>query len=599
MRLKIYKEFNKFFKDDNKGLKQQIFLNNYVEKYYDEIDRLLLYHGIGTGKTRSSIIIAEKIMKIKPNMKPIIILPARLKTNYIDELHSYLNDNQIKDIENRYSIYTYEFIINKFKKSNDINATLNSLTKNKIIIIDEFHNLIGSNNIKEDVIDNIHLNNRINPKIKNIRSIIMRFISKYAHNSCKMFFLTATPIFDNLYQFIELVKLLNVKEINFSNIKKTNDLIPFLKGKISYYASYDKSQFPKVNYQELKIPITKPLDEYMYNLKFDDKDDYKDKDKDKDNKLTEKFLIKQRQASITHYPDNMNKNERVKLNNIKLYAPKIDKLLEIINEDQKGKVLIYSNFIEKGLYQIKDILDNNGWVNYNSSDNKINNSSYDYKRYIIWDAKLKDNYKIKIKKLLNSPKNKDGSIIKLILGSPSIKEGISFKHIQSLHILDPVWNKSSKEQIEGRCIRFQSHNDITDNDYPILKKEVIIYYYILTHTKNSLIDETCDERIYNYIIPKKEKIVDKLIKLIKDVSIDKYLYKSLSKTPIKSSNLSLNSDDNVILKNKDKKDNDEIYNQKNCKKWNMNKIINPLTGRKIKESANTYKGFLKNCKKFL
>ena len=114
MRLKIYKEFNKLFKDDKEGLKQQIFLNSYVEKYYDEIDRLLLYHGIGTGKTRSSIIIAEKIMKIKPEMKPVIILPARLKTNYIDELHSYLNDNQIKEIKDRYSIYSYEFIINKF-----------------------------------------------------------------------------------------------------------------------------------------------------------------------------------------------------------------------------------------------------------------------------------------------------------------------------------------------------------------------------------------------------------------------------------------------------------------------------------------------------
>ena len=135
MKLKIYKEFNKLFKDDKEGLKQQLFLNSYVEKYYDEIDRLLLYHGIGTGKTRTSIIIAEKIMKIRPYMKPIIILPARLKTNYIDELHSYLNDKQIRDIQNKYKIYTYEFISNLFKKSNDINKSLNDLTKNKIIII--------------------------------------------------------------------------------------------------------------------------------------------------------------------------------------------------------------------------------------------------------------------------------------------------------------------------------------------------------------------------------------------------------------------------------------------------------------------------------
>ena len=464
----------------------------------------------------------------------------------------------------------------------------------------EFHNLIGSN-IKEDIIDNIHINNKIIPKTKNIRSILMRFISKYADNSCKMFFLTATPVFDNLFQFIELIKLLNVKEIDFSKIKKINDLLPYLKGKVSYYANYDIAQFPKVIYHELKIPITKPLDEYIFNIKDNDNNN------DNDIKLTEKFLIKQRQASISCFPDNMSDLNKSKIKNLELYAPKIAKLLEIINKDKKGKVVIYSNFIEKGLYQIKNILDNNGWVEYNL---KSSSDNYNYKTYIIWDAKLKDVDKINIKSILNSPKNKDGSIIKLILGSPSIKEGISFKHIQSLHILDPVWNKSSKEQIEGRCIRFQSHNDITQRDYPILKKEVIIYYYILTHNKNGLNDETSDERIYNYIIPKKEKVINKLIKIIKNVSIDKYLYKNLLKTPSKSSNsskLSLNSNDMILIKKRKNKknkkeinDNEEINdnNKKICNKWFNNKLINPITGRKIKDNGIIYKSLLNRCKKF-
>ena len=184
MRLQIYKEFNKFFKDDKNALKQQIFLNNYVEKYYDKIDRLLLYHGIGTGKTRSSIIIAEKIMKINPKMKPIIILPARLKTNYIDELNTYFNNKNITD---KYEIYSYEYITNIFKKSSNINKTLNDLTENRIIIIDEFHNLVG-NNIKEEDIDYIHKNNKISClwsfsiKLKN------SFFSKIQISSPKILF---------------------------------------------------------------------------------------------------------------------------------------------------------------------------------------------------------------------------------------------------------------------------------------------------------------------------------------------------------------------------------------------------------------------------
>ena len=82
----IYETFKPILDKDKINLKQQLFLDKYVEKYNNIIDRLLIYHGIGTGKTRTSIIIAEKIMKINPKMKAIIILPARLKTNYIDEL---------------------------------------------------------------------------------------------------------------------------------------------------------------------------------------------------------------------------------------------------------------------------------------------------------------------------------------------------------------------------------------------------------------------------------------------------------------------------------------------------------------------------------
>ena len=55
--------------------------------------------------------------------------------------------------------------------------------------------------------------------------------------------------------------------------------------------------------------------------------------------------------------------------------------------------------------------------------------------------------------------------IKVLIGSPSIKEGISFKHIQHIHLIDPVWNIAGKKQIEGRAIRFCSHFDIDENTY--------------------------------------------------------------------------------------------------------------------------------------
>jgi hypothetical protein len=104
----------------------------------------------------------------------------------------------------------------------------------------------------------------------------------------------------------------------------------------------------------------------------------------------------------------------------------------------------------------------------------------------------------------------DGKIIKVILGSPSIKEGISFKHIQHLHQIDPVWNISSKQQIEGRCIRYKSHEDIPLND-KYLKRTVIIHNYISVPIKGGLIKKTGDQIIYDDIMPKKEIVINKIL----------------------------------------------------------------------------------------
>ena len=553
-RTSIYKNFRDLLDKDKVSLKQQLFLEKYVEKYYkidNIIDRLLIYHGIGTGKTRTSIIIAEKIMKINPIMKSIIILPARLKTNYIDELipiicskfkkelKKYNDPNITSDekkelliffnekISKKYFIYSYEYIINLFKNSTNINRTLEELTKNKILIIDEFHNLI-SNGIKETTINDIKNRNKLPENPKLIRALIMRYISRFADKTCKMFFLTATPVFDNYLQFIELVKLLNVKPIDDKYLKSIKNIMPYINGKISYYSLNDKKDFPDVEYSPEKVPLSSEQDKQMFK--------YQENTVSQD---SETFLLKQRQLAISVFGF---EKVNLVLSNLKKYAPKLNILFKYLSIKTNGKQLIYSNFITYCLHIIKKWLDDNGWINYTDPDkSKIYKP---YKTYILWDATLSDYDKQYIKTILNSKENIDGKIIKVILGSPSIKEGISFKHIQHFHQIDPVWNISAKQQIEGRCIRYKSHEDIPLK-HKYLKRKVIIHNYISIPLKGGSVKKTCDEIIYNDIMPKKEVIVNKLLIILQKIAIDYYLYKKISSSP-KSSSISLTPDD--ILK---------------------------------------------------
>jgi hypothetical protein len=567
---------------DFKGtlLKQQVFLSSFIINNYENIDKFLLYHGIGTGKTCTSITIAETIIENHKEMKILVILPARLKTNYIDELISancggfkyisksdyeiYMNNttsniikskirnNFIKKINEYYDIISYEKLRNILIKSDDIQTTIKNLTLNKIIIIDEIHNLITSK-VDPNILEKIITNNKIPKNIDGINAFILRLLTKLGDNSSKFFFLSATPVFDNYGQFIQLI--LNLKpNLNYNynnfNTKDLKFLINQIKGKVSFYKLNDLSQFPSIKIDNILIPLSYNQAEHINKIRITSRDDNNDDEK------SNSFCIYERQLSISVY--NKSKKDLI-FSDLNEYAPKIAKLVELLKLD--GKHLVYSNFIDYCLELIAIYLENNGWNNYLKSNNKSGLS------FVIWDASLNDEKKQLLKNIINSKDNIDGSIIKVILGSPSIKEGISFKHIQHLHQIDPVWNYSAKEQIEGRCIRFKSHDEIPKS-HKTLKRKVIIHNYISVAPKNDRfnIDETCDEKIYFTIMEEKYKIIKNINELLRKISIDYYLWNT-DKSPKSSisSNISITRQEKELnlLLNKKKADNKKEKKPKN------------------------------------
>lgn len=536
-KLNIYKSYKHLKNFEGKLLKQQVFLSTFIKDNYKSINRFLLFHGIGTGKTCTSITICETIMEYHKHMKILVLLPARLKTNFIDELISancgnfkyisqkdlelYNNNNTpiaIKNnirtkfllkIQENYDIKSYESIRNILLKSNDLKRTIYNLTKDRIIIIDEIHNLITSKLDPSIIEENIKAN-KIISKLGGINAIILRLLSLLADTSCKFFYLTATPVFDNYGQFIELILNLcpDIKYINKGVVLSDLPLLlNEIKGKVSFYKLKDLSDLPIVKYDNILIPLSNTQAKYISYIR--------EKKVKKDDDKSNSFCIIERQLCISVF--NKKKKDEI-FHNMNEYAPKILKLYELLKLN--GKHLIYSNFIEYCLELIALYLESKGWTNYLKS-----NSSNKYKTFVIWDASLNDDKKQLVKNIVNSIDNLDGSIIKVILGSPSIKEGISFKHIQHLHQIDPVWNSSAKEQVEGRCIRFKSHNDIPLN-HNILKREVIIHNYISSVPIKDIyeLELTCDEKIYNYIIPKKKQLIKNIEDLLKKVSIDYYLW---------------------------------------------------------------------------
>ena len=69
--------------------------------------------------------------------------------------------------------------------------------------------------------------------------------------------------------------------------------------------------------------------------------------------------------------------------------------------------------------------------------------------------------------------NKDGSQVKVILGTESAAEGLDFKMLREVHILEPFFHLSKNDQVVGRAIRRCSHTLLDFKD-----RNVMVYQYV-------------------------------------------------------------------------------------------------------------------------
>jgi hypothetical protein len=549
-RYEIYHKFNHFIqKKDTRPMDeicinntfqlqaQQLFLREYMTTYPDW-KSLLLYHEIGSGKTCTAITMGEEYLKLYPNNKIKVILPARLRTNFIDELVSpcgmdaYISQEdfakyhdsktklsqkqQIKTrfmhaIAQKYDIMSFEkFKINIKKHSHDLLTYIQDFTKDCLIIIDEVHNLL-SDKYDAKKLKEILQHNKFEKTSKGMSTILFRYLTTKAHPTCKLILLTATPIFDNISQLKELVLAMNPDLDAIASNTTLKQVINHLRGKVSYFPGTSINSYPKVNYQIHEIPFTKLQDQITSQILDDN-----------DNEFTESFMAKQRQVSLACLPGNKSIKSNISdiIENLRDYSPKINKLVNIIN-NESGKHVVYSNFVQSGLRVVEAALRHDGWKSLFDKDKEAD------KVFALWDGSVKDADKQIIKNIVNSKENIFGEKLRVILGSPSIKEGVSFKHIQHIHILDPVWNQSAKTQVEGRAIRYCSHVDIDPQIHAPLKRQVTVDIYKSMPRHNGLVGQTCDQMIYDVILERKKSTIRIGENALKKVAIDHYLFRDM------------------------------------------------------------------------
>ena len=187
---------------------------------------------------------------------------------------------------------------------------------------------------------------------------------------------------------------------------------------------------------------------------------------------------------------------------IQKYSPKFKKILDNVMNTENGIIFIYSEYKKGGSIPLALMLEQNGFeqlvVEGKYGDSRVKNRlESKLKRpllpekwkYVLLDGDLEIKKRQQIIDKCNSEENKNGNIIKVIIGTRVASEGVDFSRIRQVHILNPWANFSRIDQVIGRGIRNCSHKDLPEED-----RNVTVFLYS-SHLKDNSI-ETTDEKVH-------------------------------------------------------------------------------------------------------
>ena len=213
------------------------------------------------------------------------------------------------------------------------------------------------------------------------------------------------------------------------------------------------------------------------------------------------------------------------------YSGKIKNICDNIM-NSTGVVLVYSQYIDGGLVPMALALEELGFtragmvsslfktapteqidaLTYKSKSDveigKFNSASY----IMITGDKTLSPDNVKDLELVTNINNKEGAKVKVILISQAGSEGLDFKFIRQVHVLEPWYNMNRIEQILGRAVRTCSHKNL-----PFKQRNVEIYLH------GSLMENKTEEAadLYVYRLAELKALQIGLVsRVLKEISVD-------------------------------------------------------------------------------
>lgn len=443
---------------------------------------LLAAHGLGSGKTLTSIAAADAL-----GMPIDAAVPAPLVANYVKELNKHLGE-----VPQDARIRSYE----KATKEPGFNGAA-------LAVLDEAHRLRNSGTARE------------------------REVARRAATAKARLLLTATPIYNQPHDLANLLntaagrdvlprdpetfkslfigerliepdwygRLRGVKPVGVPTLINRQKLVNAAKGYVDVHKGGGED-FPARTDEEFDVPLSAKQHElYRWQEgKVPWPVSYKIRhglplSKAESTRLNS-FQGALRQVSNTPRPyvASMTPEEELE------HAPKLRQiaqhLIEMRKKDPSHKGLIYSNYLEGGVLPISRFLEKENVP------------------HAVFHGGLSKNEKARLVQEYN-----EGKLPTLLVSSAGT-EGLDLKGTRSVQVAEPHWNDSKIDQVIGRAIRYKSHAHLPEDQR---KVRVMRYYASLPKPLFGKADSGI-ERYMQTVSKRKSAIGDEIMGALQEAS---------------------------------------------------------------------------------
>lgn len=468
------------------GIQLQDHQQRISDRVTGENPRMLVYHGLGSGKSLSALAAAEAAQKLHGGNYGIVA-PASLKGNFQKEVKKFTTSNP------EVMSYTGLGMGKQFKDQPET------------LVMDEA------------------------ARLRNPNSAMTRAAFQAAQQADRLMLLTGTPITNEPKDLASIVSMLNKQQITPEQFEKeyvgykkvwpglwgwlhgaksgVKPIIrngPKLRSLLEGKVDYQPSKTPEgvnINEQTVYVPLspeqqkiqkavrTKVPPGFLWKL-------------DKEFPLSRQelaklnsFLTGMRQVSLSTQPFRADKDPLKAFQQSAKMQEAFKNLKGTLDSDPRKKAIIYSNFVDAGLSPYAA-----GLTHANVPHAFFHGGVSPKARQAAVDA-------------YNA-----GKLRALLIG-PAGAEGISTKGTSLIQLMDPHWNEARTQQARGRGLRFDSHAGLPEE-----LKNVAVQRYISRSEDPSLVGrllgykrERTGDEVLERLTAEKEKLNEEFRNLLREI----------------------------------------------------------------------------------